>query len=57
MSSLLCNFVAYSIAFLSFGLSNPEALCITNGLAWVLVGGGELAVYLKFPEYFETGEK
>jgi hypothetical protein len=43
-----------SIAFLSFGLGEPEMLCILNGLAWILLGGGEMTVYLKYPELFEV---
>jgi hypothetical protein len=29
-------------------------LCILNGLAWILLGGGEMTVYLKYPELFEV---
>mmetsp|Transcript_35133 Transcript_35133/g.65547 ORF Transcript_35133/g.65547 Transcript_35133/m.65547 type:complete len:119 (+) Transcript_35133:235-591(+) len=41
------------IAFLSFGLGEPETLCVLNGLAWIALGGGEMTVYLKHPELFE----
>ena len=42
-----------SIAFLSFGISEPANLCLITGLLVALFGLAELGLYLKFPELFE----
>lgn len=52
MNCAICFVCCDSIAFLSFGLSEPELLCVMNGLAWIALGAGEMTVYLKFPELF-----
>ena len=41
------------IAFLSFGLGEPLTLSFITGLLLASFGVGELALYLKFPEYFD----
>lgn len=48
---LLC-----SVAFLSFGLSEPASLCLLTGILVAGLGATELALYLKFPELFEEQE-
>ena len=40
------------IAFLSFGLDQPEGLSIATGVLFCALGAIELALYLKYPEYF-----
>lgn len=42
-----------SIAFLSFGLGDPETLSIITGLSLAAFGGLQVALYLKYPEMFE----
>ena len=41
------------IAFLSFGLDEPEGLSIATGVLFCTLGATELAMYLKYPEYFD----
>lgn len=42
-----------SIAFLSFGLGDPQTLTYATGSSWALVGFLEVGLYLKYPEWFE----
>ena len=41
------------IAFLSFGLGEPLTLSFITGLLLSSFGVAELALYLKFPEFFD----
>jgi hypothetical protein len=41
------------IAFLSFGLGDPAGLTTATGSTFAIVGVVQLAVYLKYPEFFE----
>jgi hypothetical protein len=41
------------VAFLSFGLGEPATLSTATGCTLAVVGAVQLAVYLKYPEYFE----
>eukprot|EP01031_Cornospumella_fuschlensis_P036725 gene36725-44548_t len=41
------------IAFLSFGLGEPQGLTYATGSAWALFGFLEVGLYLKYPELFE----
>jgi len=50
------SFFIIFIAFLSFGLGDPQALTLATGSCWACFGGLELALYLKYPEWFETAE-
>ena len=51
------------IAFLSFGLDEPAGLSIATGVLFCVLGATEIAIYLKYPEYFsyklevENGDK
>lgn len=45
--------VGCSIAFLSFGLGEPEVLSLCTGVSWALYGAGIIALYLKYPELFD----
>jgi hypothetical protein len=47
----------FSIAFLSFGLGDPQALSYGTGVAVGGFGVFEIALYLKYPEVFESLEK
>jgi hypothetical protein len=42
-----------SIAFLSFGLGDPQALTYGTGSVVALFGIIEVGLYLKYPEVFE----
>lgn len=42
------------IGFLSFGLGEPQTLTIATGTCWACFGFLQLALYLKYPEWFET---
>lgn len=42
-----------SIACLSFGLGEPQALTYATGSSWALFGLLEVGLYLKYPEMFE----
>ena len=41
------------VGFLSFGLGEPATLSFCTGLVFAGLGAGELALFLKFPEFFE----
>lgn len=41
------------IAFLSFGLGEPETLSFVTGLSFACFGAAEIGLYLKYPEFFE----
>jgi magnesium-transporting ATPase (P-type) len=41
------------IAFLSFGLGDPESLTLSTGLALAAFGSLQVGLYLKYPEIFE----
>jgi hypothetical protein len=43
----------HSIAFLSFGLGDPETLSFISGAGLAAFGLVQLALYLKYPEMFE----
>ena len=47
------SFVGNSVGFLAFGLGKPESLSFCTGLIFAGFGAGELALYLKYPEFFE----
>ncbi len=47
----------HSIAFLSFGLGDPETLTYGTGFVVALFGGFEIALYLKYPEVFELQQQ
>ena len=42
-----------SVGFLSFGLGEPENLSFCTGLVFAGFGAAELALFLKYPEFFE----
>jgi hypothetical protein len=42
-----------SIAFLSFGITEPPTLCLLTGLLVAAFGALELGLFLKYPELFE----
>jgi hypothetical protein len=42
-----------SIAFLSFGLGDPQTLTYITGSTLALFGFLEVGLYLKYPEWFE----
>lgn len=44
------------IAFLSFGLGDPQTLTFTTGTLWALFGVLNLGLYLKYPELFDKTE-
>ena len=43
----------FSVGFLSFGLGEPENLSFCTGLVFAGFGAAELALFLKYPEFFE----
>jgi hypothetical protein len=45
--------VVGSIAFLSFGLGDPESLTFGTGCSMAVFGFLQLGLYLKYPEQFE----
>ncbi len=47
------SFFVISVAFLSFGLEEPQTLCYGTGFAVGLFGLAEVGLYLKYPEIFE----
>ena len=47
------SFFIIFIAFLSFGLGDPQILTLFTGLSLAAFGAGELALYLKYPELFD----
>lgn len=48
------SFFIIFIAFLSFGLGDPESLTLATGVIWASFGAGQVALYLKYPEWFDT---
>eukprot|EP01036_Dinobryon_divergens_P025443 gene25443-33993_t len=50
------SFFIIFIAFLSFGLDEPQSLTIMTGVIWACFGGIQVALYLKYPEWFDTDE-
>jgi hypothetical protein len=42
-----------SIAFLSFGLGDPEYLTMATGISTAIFGALEFTLYLKYPELFD----
>ena len=48
--------VPTSIAFLSFGLGDPEYLTMSAGISTALFGALEFTLYLKYPELFDETE-
>ena len=46
-------FFVIFIAFLSFGLGDPEGLTMATGLSMSCFGGAQVALFLKYPEFFE----
>eukprot|EP00428_Durinskia_dybowskii_P061360 CAMPEP_0170369832 /NCGR_PEP_ID=MMETSP0117_2-20130122/8193_1 /TAXON_ID=400756 /ORGANISM="Durinskia baltica, Strain CSIRO CS-38" /LENGTH=175 /DNA_ID=CAMNT_0010624577 /DNA_START=71 /DNA_END=598 /DNA_ORIENTATION=+ len=44
------------IAFLSFGLGDPEYLTMSAGISTALFGALEFTLYLKYPELFDETE-
>ena len=47
-------FFVIFIAFLSFGLGDPETLSMATGLSLACFGAAIVALYLKYPELFEN---
>eukprot|EP01038_Epipyxis_sp_PR26KG_P014433 gene14433-19369_t len=47
------SFFIIFIAFLSFGLGDPQTLTMATGTSFALFGFLELGLYLKYPELFE----
>lgn len=41
------------VAFLSFGLTEPATLCLATGSLFALLGGAQITMFLKYPEYFD----
>lgn len=52
-SNLLC-FFSRSIAFLSFGLGDPQLLTYSTGFGLACFGGIQIGLYLKYPDHFEV---
>lgn len=46
-------FFVIFIAFLSFGLGDPQGLTLGTGLSLACFGASKVAMFLKYPEYFE----
>ena len=46
-------FFVIFIAFLSFGLGDPESLSMATGLSLACFGAAKVALFLKYPELFE----
>lgn len=51
--SYMHNF-PFSVAFLSFGLGDPQTLSMITGVSLAGFGSLQVALYLKYPEFFES---
>ena len=45
------------IAFLCFGLGDPQTLTLSTGLALAAFGSLQVGLYLKYPEVFEDANQ
>lgn len=52
-NSMSKSFFIIFIAFLSFGLGDPQILSMATGFSLAIFGAGHLTLYLKYPEVFE----
>eukprot|EP01041_Mallomonas_annulata_P007175 gene7175-14618_t len=47
----------FFIAILSFGLTYPKELSLATGIVVSFVGLGQIALYMKYPQFFDVKEK